>query len=123
MTKKFFEKMFLKPEYSLAVLHMPEDLYDVLKTENKSDGELKNMYNFILAFYTKKTDLENEISLLRKSLSENGLLWIAYPKAKALDTDLNRDILHSATAKYGLDGISLISLNETWSAMRFKRLN
>ena len=54
--------MFLKPEYSLAILHMPKNLKGDLKTENKFDDELKGTYNFILAFYTKKEDLKNEIS-------------------------------------------------------------
>ncbi|HSW97894.1 MAG TPA: hypothetical protein VLF89_08770 [Candidatus Saccharimonadales bacterium] len=119
MAKTLFEKMFLKPEYSLLLLHVPPDLQNEL-TANNADYVLKNTYNFIVAFYEKKGALLQEVEKLKESLETNGLLWIAYPKGKALRTDLNRDILHETTKQNGLDGVSLISLNETWSAMRFK---
>jgi hypothetical protein len=57
--------------------------------------------------------LGKEILKLKESLETNGLLWIAYPKAKRLETDLNRDILHETAKKFGLDGVSLVSLNDT----------
>jgi len=121
MTKTLPEKLFLRSNYSVAFLHVPEMLQNDLKIKNKTDTDLDNSYNFILAFYNKKGDLENEVTKLKEALEENGLLWIAYPKAKAFETDLNRDILHETAKQFGLDGVSLISLNETWSAMRFKK--
>ena len=120
MAKTLLEKMFLKTDYTFAVLHVPLDLHSELNPNNNFD--LKSTYNFILTFYSKKEDLEKELSKLKENLETNGLLWIAYPKGKALQTDLNRDILHATAKQYGLDGISLVSLNETWSAMRFKKI-
>jgi hypothetical protein len=119
MAKTLLEKMFLKPEYATAILRAPEELQNELKT-NKTDNELAGSYNFVLAFYTKKETIEKELEKLKSSLENNALLWIAYPKAKALQTDLNRDILHETAKKFGLDGVSIVSLNTTWSAMRFK---
>jgi hypothetical protein len=120
MAKTLLEKMFLKPEYSVALLHMPKDLQVDFKTGNKTDNALQTTNDFILAFYTRKEDMKKDAKELKESLKKNGLLWIAYPKAKALETDLNRDILHETAKQFGLDGVSLISLNQTWSAMRFK---
>jgi len=122
MAKTLLEKMFLKPDYSVAIIHVPGELQTDLKTENKTENELNNLYNFILAFYSNKEAFEKEVEELKTSLITNGLLWIAYPKAKALRTDLNRDILHETAKNFGLDGVSIISLNETWSAMRFKKI-
>ena len=119
MTKTLLEKMFLKPEYSVAILHAPEELKLDLKIDN-TDKKLQTTYNFILAFYLKKESFEKDGEYLENALRQNGLLWIAYPKAKALQSDLNRDILHQTAKQFNLDGVSLISLNETWSAMRFK---
>lgn len=47
------------------------------------------------------------------------LLWICYPKG-GVDTDLNRDILWHWLWPRGLRPVSQISLDETWSAMRFR---
>jgi hypothetical protein len=35
-------------------------------------------------------------------------------------TDINRDTLHAYARTIGLDGVSLISIDADWSAMRFK---
>jgi hypothetical protein len=121
MAKSIFEKMFLKPEYSVALLHVPQTLQTELITNNKTETDLISTYNFILAFYSKKKAFEKEVEKIKKSLEKNGLLWIAFPKAKALQTDLNRDILRVTAKQFGLIGVSLVSLNETWSVMRFKK--
>ena len=47
-------------------------------------------------------------------------LWIAYRKGKA--SDLGRDTLMPAFADLGWHGVTLVSLDETWSAGRFRRL-
>lgn len=120
MTKTLLEKMFLKSDYTIALLHVPQELQPELKVTNATNTSLKGTYNFIVTFYIKTDDLKNEITKLKESLATNALLWVAYPKAKGLQTDLNRDILHEIAKHYGLDGVSLISLNNTWSAMRFK---
>lgn len=120
MSKTLLEKMFLKPDYAAAILNVPDDLKAELQSSQKIDTSLKGEYNFILAFYSKADSLEKEVQEIKKS--SNGLIWIAYPKNKALETDINRDILHRLMNKFGLDGVSLVSLNSTWSAMRFKAL-
>jgi hypothetical protein len=118
MAKSILDKMFLKPDYSVAILNLPKELEAEIST--KAAKTLAGHYNFILAFYTEKQKLNEEVTNLRDSLLPNGLLWLAYPKNKALETDLNRDILHTSMNEHGFDGVSLVSLNDTWSAMRFK---
>ena len=51
---------------------------------------------------------------------EDRLSWIAYPKAGQLGTDLNRDKLFQLMKPYGIAGVRLVSINEVWSAMRFR---
>jgi hypothetical protein len=51
---------------------------------------------------------------------EDRLSWIAYPKAGQLGTDLNRDKLFQLVKPYGIEGVRLVSIDEVWSAMRFR---
>jgi len=51
---------------------------------------------------------------------EDRLSWIAYPKAGQLGTDLNRDTLFQLMRPYGIEGVRLVSIDEVWSAMRFR---
>ena len=50
----------------------------------------------------------------------DALAYVAYPKAGQLDTDLNRDILARRIVKEGLRGVRQVSVDEVWSAMRFR---
>ena len=51
---------------------------------------------------------------------EDRLSWIAYPKAGQLGTDLNRDRLLQLMKPHGIEGVRLVSIDEVWSAMRFR---
>lgn len=122
MTKTILEKMYFKPEYSSAILNLPSELTSEFSIVTSSNTGLQKSNFFILAFYIKKHQLENDISNILNSLEQTGILWIAYPKNKLLDTDINRDILHEYLRGHKLDGVSIVSLNQVWSAMRFKRI-
>lgn len=122
MAKSLNEKLFLKPDYERVIIHVPEELQGIFQKKDISDSPNRT-YHFILAFYLTKNDLEKEVNVLKNSLEDDGLLWLAYPKGKALKTDLSRDILHQYMKEYGFDGVSIISLNDTWSALRFKKIH
>ncbi len=56
-----------------------------------------------------------------KSVKDGGLLWVCYPKGgKKAGTDLNRDLLWEELGSAGLTGVTLVSVDDTWSAMRFR---
>jgi hypothetical protein len=48
------------------------------------------------------------------------LAWIGYPKGGQLGTDLNRDRLVAALADHGVQPVRQVSLDDTWSALRFR---
>ena len=43
-----------------------------------------------------------------------------HPKGKALPTDLNRDIVRVTLEPLGLEVVSQVAIDETWSALRAK---
>jgi hypothetical protein len=50
--------------------------------------------------------------------AQAGALWIAYPKANR--TDVNRDTLWPILGDYGMRPITQVSVDEVWSALRFR---
>jgi len=47
--------------------------------------------------------------------------WISYPEQTSkIKTDLNRDILWKLMEKHGLVRVAMISIDNVWSAMRFR---
>jgi hypothetical protein len=47
-------------------------------------------------------------------------LWVLYPKGNK--ADINRDTLWPTVGEYGLRPITQISVDDTWSALRFRPL-
>jgi hypothetical protein len=60
-----------------------------------------------------------------------GLLWITYPKGgqgggatdlPATPSWMKRDVLGEITSETGYKPIALVKIDETWTALRFKRI-
>lgn len=76
----------------------------------------------ILDFVTLEADFMRELPHLQTAAKASKLTWVAYPKAKQLSTDLNRDIIRSIANDNGLDPVRQISIDDVWSALRLKAL-
>jgi len=53
-------------------------------------------------------------------VGRGGTAWLAYPKARQLGTDLDRDIIRELVPEAGLDPVRQVSLDDTWSALRLR---
>lgn len=62
------------------------------------------------------------MSGLKYALEADIRLWVAHPKAKKLGTDLYRDILAQQLGQDGFEPVRMVSVDNTWSAMWFKRV-
>ena len=108
-------KLQLKPGLTMCVLNAPATFHwDSLSEKDpaKADG--------ILVFVPMAADVARLAGPAIAAAREDKLAWVAYPKAGQLGTDLDRDILNDHMKGKGLQGVRLISLDDTWSAMRFR---
>ncbi len=109
------KKLNLKDGMSLRVLGKPKDVDfgDVTLTSSaKADG--------VLVFVKKLAEVDEKCAPLVAAAKADRLAWAAYPKAGRLDTDLNRDKLWNQLSQHGVEGVRLVALDTTWSAMRFR---
>jgi hypothetical protein len=53
-------------------------------------------------------------------LADVAVFWIAYPKGGR--SDINRDSLWPIIAEHGLRPITQVAIDDTWSALRFRKL-
>jgi len=80
----------------------------------------KNASAAILVFAANSEQLLANGKPAIDAAKEDRFSWIAYPKAGQLGTDLNRDKLFRLMKPYGIEGVRLVSVDEVWSAMRFR---
>lgn len=74
-----------------------------------------------MSSYRDTQELDSTGPAALRAVKPGGLLWVCYPKGGVkAGTDLNRDILWERMSKLGLVGVTLVAVDATWSAMRFR---
>jgi hypothetical protein len=94
-------------------------------------AEPGNLYDAVVLFVKDVEELRALGPLAVRATRTNGLLWIAYPKGGATNgaTDLpatpwwvQRDVLGEITAEKGYRPVAFVAVDETWTALRFKKV-
>jgi hypothetical protein len=120
--KPVLQKLLLKPGMRAAVLNAPPRYEAVLQQQLPPDVSVSreldgSTFDFIHTFATQRDELLRDGPRWRQALKPNGLLWVSYPKggSRAIQTDLNRDVVRLAVQQVGLDPVAQIALDDTWS--------
>jgi len=108
-------KLQIKPGQSAAVLNAPPGLAlpGVQAAASAADADA------VIAFVTRQEDLDSAGEAVAAARADR-LAWIGYPKGGQLGTDLNRDRLAAALADQGVQPVRQVSIDDTWSALRFR---
>jgi hypothetical protein len=118
------KKLLIKPGFRGAVVNAPVGYLDLLcpLLEGAAVEEhLEDGLDFVLLFAADLAELRRHADKAVKSVRPRGLLWVGYRKGgQKAGTDLNRDLLWEAMSKHEMVGVSLVALDGTWSAMRFR---
>jgi hypothetical protein len=99
------------------------DAYKAILQEFKHDelpsGGRVEKYDFIQVFATTQADLENLLKQVVPMGKYDCLLWACYPKGTGkIKSDIKRETVWAAFVLVGLDTVTAISIDETWSALR-----
>ncbi|MBA4313645.1 MAG: hypothetical protein C0417_13555 [Chlorobiaceae bacterium] len=110
-------KLKIKPEYQINIINSPIGLEKNIGLAKRSPA----YYDFILLFTVTAKELQRQAPKAFRDLKDDGILWISYPKLSSkLESDLNRDECWNIMKKFGYSAVSQVSIDDTWSAMRFK---
>lgn len=74
-----------------------------------------------LAFVNNLSEAKQFFEQQLASVEFDSVLWLAYPKGSAkTKTDINRDSLREKAEAYGITAVTIVSIDVTWSALRFR---
>jgi hypothetical protein len=83
--------------------------------------EAKGSFDGVQLFVKNSTELVAGLKVVIPVLKPDTVLWIAYPKkSSGIKTDLEMMGSWDEPAKYGLNTVAAASVNETWTALRFR---
>ena len=125
------KKMLYKGQSPALLLNAPAEFEpQVSGFEGEVDRAPKGTYGFVLAFAKSLAEAEEAARAARPALSKDALFWLAYPKGTSkryksdpstgLRVNINRDTGNAALQKQGLQVVAMVSIDDDWSAMRFR---
>ena len=115
------KKMRLKPGLKAAVVNAPETYLDALMHDTEISPSLKGKFDWIQIYVRNKAELETLAPKAANALNAQSMLWISFPKGTSkIQTDLTRDKGWESLKALDLKWITLISVNETWSAFALR---
>ncbi len=92
-------------------------LPDGLTVSSRADGT----YPFVQVFATRLSEISRVAQRLSKHAAPSALVWISYPKKTSrTGGDLSRDLIREAMRGTGWRAVSIVALDEVWSALRFR---
>ena len=114
-------KLGIKEGHRVAFVRAPETFEGVLG--RLPDGVLVRKRlgpsDVVVAFFTRRAELERRWDALTRAIRFDGGLWIAWPKrASGVETDLTEDVVREIALERGLVDNKVCAIDETWSGLR-----
>lgn len=128
------KKLRLTAGQTVAVLNAPDGFMALLSpgpSGMRTSLEPNHTYDAVVQFVKDTDELRRTGSAAIRAAGAVGLLWVVYPKGgkAAGATDLpatpwwvQRDVLGDITSERGCKAVAFVSVDETWTALRFKKV-
>jgi len=118
------KKLGIKPGNKILILNAPNDYLPMLQPlpggaaiTTASEGT----FDVVQLFVHNKAELDSQAAGAIKALKPGGWLWFSLPKKTSKQqSDLSRDTGWDSVLAAGYEGVTLISIDDTWSAFRFR---
>jgi hypothetical protein len=76
-------------------------------------------FDVIICFVRSEAEFKKRLAKLKRSLVQNGGLWIAWPKrASKVQTDMTEDVVRKHALPVGLVDNKVCAVDEVWSGLR-----
>lgn len=114
-------KLKLKSGLKAAVINAPEHYVEELRHDTALSPTLRGKFDWIQIFVRNKAELDELAPKAAGALRPESLLWISFPKGSSrIQTDLTRDRGWEGVRELDLKWITLVSVNDTWSAFSLR---
>lgn len=109
------------PGYPDLLGELPENVQLTFHPEVSPSPLDAGQADFVHLFVKDQAELAQWAPLALQAVKFDGLLWMSYPKrASKVPTDITRDSGWDPVRRAGLEAISNVSVDNVWSALRFR---
>lgn len=107
------------------IINAPKEIEDAFKKLSfKTVFDKKEKSKNTLVFINNSKEYVDFLKKDLRNIVPDSVLWFAYPKGTSkIKTDINRDSIRETGEEYGITTVTAISINDTWSALRFRPID
>jgi hypothetical protein len=74
---------------------------------------------FVHLFTAKKGELVARLKDLRHSMTQDGVVWVSWPKKTSkVATDITEDVIRTVALPMGFVDVKVCAVDETWSGLK-----
>lgn len=121
--KPLAQKLALKPGQAFLLLDAPPGYkaplgplpkgVTIARPGGKADA--------VQVFATTREELKGAVAKAKAALNPGGMIWLTYPKGtSSMKSEINRDSIREYALGVGLQTVTMIAVDDDWSAMRCK---
>jgi hypothetical protein len=112
-------KLGVQPGATLALLNAPPGVITELPPGVVVKHQARGSADVVVAFFTRRSDLQRRLGVLGKMIFPSGGLWIAWPKrTSGVATDMTDDVVRAVALPLGLVDNKVCAVDETWAGLR-----
>ena len=119
------EKLGIRPGTRIVALKAPRTYAAILghlPEGTTVQGRLPSRTEFLHCFARRRAELAQGFPRWAKSLTDNGTLWVSWPKkAAGLETDLTENVVREIGLTQGLVDVKVCAIDDVWSGLKFVR--
>jgi hypothetical protein len=116
------KKIRLLPGVDALIVNAPPAYLELMwsvKFDIDPEETKQGKYDFVQVFGSERSMLEKLVDRYSVSGKYDCLFWIFYPKGGGkIKSDLNRNIVWGMAQRIGMQCVSQVAIDETWSALR-----
>ncbi|MGB4588037.1 MAG: hypothetical protein WBI17_02230 [Clostridiaceae bacterium] len=127
---ELLKKLNFKTQTKIHLINPPDsfqktkaEISKIMEVSENLEGDEPVL--FVLAFFTKQSEIMEVIEALMGKVNKDSLIWLCYPKksSKNYKSDITRDRGWEVMGEYSYEPVRQIAIDDDWSALRFRPLN
>ncbi|MCX6261389.1 MAG: hypothetical protein NTY95_11260 [Bacteroidia bacterium] len=127
--KTLLEKLNYKGQKRIVVFNAEKSFKlapyrEIKDIQIDNEIDLRYPYDFMIIFVRKIPEVEEITPVALHNLAVDGILWFCYPKKSSTkySSEIDRDHGWKALNDLQFFGIRLVTIDDDWSAMRFRNI-
>jgi hypothetical protein len=120
--KPLAQKLGIKAGCSIFVDQAPENyrkLVEPLPEGVSIVPRLADKVDIVHVFSSEAKELAKKLKQFKKSIVENGMIWVSWPKKSAgVPTDVTEDVIRDLALPLGLVDVKVCAVDDVWSGLK-----